>query len=1012
MTTSTGEDPWAWAREDDAGPRPSTAPVQDWGWAHEEPEPLPRRENPEQVLAVLVVHQAADWLDRTLRALEGLTEQPGRLVAVDTGSADASRQMLADARARGVLDEVVEAGPQPGFGAAVAHVLSGRPGDFDWLWLLHDDLEPQPDALRELLMRASADDHPDLLFPKLLQPHRRNHPDQLAEVGSSVTAGGSRFLGLAPGEIDQRQLDSRPVLGGSTAGMLVCRTVWDDLGGLDPALPLFRDGQDFGWRANSSGALVVTAPDAALHHRQEGRFGDRDSDLIQEPAMTDRLLGMRMMAAHAADPRRELARQRRLALQRSAGYLLGKAPAEARAEFHAARQAGRQRDEVDRMLARSGPAAATLAPGLRPAAREVWASRRDRVARAASDSWRERRGDDPETSLDDLIGDDFAGGRTRRRLATPGRVLMMVLLVATFSSARHLFGRGRLSSVALAPAPHDLASAWAAWLQPTPGEWGANAGWLGLMALGSTLAGGQPEVFVRLLVVAAPLLGGLLAHRGLRRVLGDGWLAAALALAWPASAVLLGVTARGSVSGAMATILLPVAAGLAVRWFRQEDDVADPWRVPAALALALGFLALGSPLFAMAGLVIGAARAVTRRRFHAPGLAVALGPWLLLLPWIPRLVQHPGRLLTGTDPTVARGDAGAMPLWMGACLAVLMMLLAVLGVIQGRPRLHRTASTGLVVGVAASAVIGAWLPKLLVPVDGQSVHPSGEPWQLTAVACVLVLVSLALNRKRTSPIVPRAHLAAVLLSLLIAVLGFGVAMVGASRSPLQVRQTAVPEFVTAVQQSSRASRALLIAMDAGTHRWALTSAQRPAWGSGEAHPVLASPERSDQVAALAAQFAQGTPSDDLAARLARLGIAHVVMTGGEVRGQAALSNAPGLHSSTSEQGTTVWTVQGLTSRLALDEAAGTFRLAETPDGRWVVRVGGDRVPVQADASGFGLHGSTGGKSGAVTWRMATPWWQVPAQLLGVVVLAVLTAPSVQRQGARPPARLATPRRAS
>ena len=43
--------------------------------------------------------------------------------------------------------------------------------------------------------------------------------------------------------------------------MLVRTAVWADLDGLDPAIPVFRDGVEFGWRAHLNGYRVVTTPE-------------------------------------------------------------------------------------------------------------------------------------------------------------------------------------------------------------------------------------------------------------------------------------------------------------------------------------------------------------------------------------------------------------------------------------------------------------------------------------------------------------------------------------------------------------------------------------------------------------------------------------------------------------------------------------------------------------------------------------------------------------------------------
>ena len=106
-------------------------------------------------------------------------------------------------------------------------------------------------------------------------------------------------------EIDQGQRDEpQEWLGVSTCGMLVRTAVWEQLDGLDPALPVFRDGVEFGWRAHLNGYRVVTTPSAQLTHRQVGRAGLRPHGLTgRRPGKVDRLLGMLVVAGHAPSKR-------------------------------------------------------------------------------------------------------------------------------------------------------------------------------------------------------------------------------------------------------------------------------------------------------------------------------------------------------------------------------------------------------------------------------------------------------------------------------------------------------------------------------------------------------------------------------------------------------------------------------------------------------------------------------------------------------------------------------------
>ena len=89
------------------------------------------------------------------------------------------------------------------------------------------------------------------------------------EAGITTDRAGRRVTGVEPGEIDQGQHDgSRAVLAVSSAGMLIRRDVWDQLGGFDSNLPLFRDDIDFCWRAHAAGYEVRVITDAVVYHRE------------------------------------------------------------------------------------------------------------------------------------------------------------------------------------------------------------------------------------------------------------------------------------------------------------------------------------------------------------------------------------------------------------------------------------------------------------------------------------------------------------------------------------------------------------------------------------------------------------------------------------------------------------------------------------------------------------------------------------------------------------------------
>src|SRR5689334_3353798 len=117
------------------------------------------------VTVVLVTHDGERWLPQVLPAAISQTRPADRLVVADTGSTDGSTALVADFAPAA---PIVPLPRQTGYGAAVkaalAHAdsLAGAAGEDvrRWIWLLHDDSEPELDALEHLI--AAVDANPGL----------------------------------------------------------------------------------------------------------------------------------------------------------------------------------------------------------------------------------------------------------------------------------------------------------------------------------------------------------------------------------------------------------------------------------------------------------------------------------------------------------------------------------------------------------------------------------------------------------------------------------------------------------------------------------------------------------------------------------------------------------------------------------------------------------------------------------------------------------------------------------
>ncbi|MGN0063398.1 MAG: glycosyltransferase family 2 protein, partial [Nocardioides sp.] len=280
------------------------------------------------VTAILVSHDGARWLPAVLDGLLGQTRPVDRVVAIDTTSRDGSDELL---RQR-LGDSVVHVLPgDTSYPDAVDHALDLAPGvEDEWVWLLHDDSNPAPDALEQLVYATEEFPEADVIGPKLREwPSLR----RLLEVGLTVSGTGHRETGLERGEYDQGQHDEiRTVLAVNTAGMLVRRRVLHELGGFDPSLPIFGNDVDFGWRAAQAGHSTIVVPTAVVFHAEAAHRGTRRTPLTgRHTHYQERRAALLTVLANV--PRRALAWQYvRLflgSLLRAVGFLVVRSVGEA-----------------------------------------------------------------------------------------------------------------------------------------------------------------------------------------------------------------------------------------------------------------------------------------------------------------------------------------------------------------------------------------------------------------------------------------------------------------------------------------------------------------------------------------------------------------------------------------------------------------------------------------------------------------------------------------------------------
>ncbi len=219
------------------------------------------------LVAVVVADQPGEWFEEALQAI-GAQDYPNQSVLVIDGAGqDDLGTRVAAVIPDAFLRRPKRTGRPPGFAAAANDVLDVVQGAA-FLVFCHDDVAPEPDALR-LLVEESLRSNAGIVAPKLVD---WDHEDRLLSVGLSVDKTGATTSLVDRGELDQEQHDSvRDVFAASSACLLVRADLFAELGGFDAVMADYAADVDLCWRAQVAGARVVVAPEARVRHQEAGR---------------------------------------------------------------------------------------------------------------------------------------------------------------------------------------------------------------------------------------------------------------------------------------------------------------------------------------------------------------------------------------------------------------------------------------------------------------------------------------------------------------------------------------------------------------------------------------------------------------------------------------------------------------------------------------------------------------------------------------------------------------------
>jgi GT2 family glycosyltransferase len=1038
------------------------------------------------VTAVLVSHDGARWLPDALAGLLGQERPVQYAMGADTGSADTSAQLVTDALG---ADRVLHLARRTGFGQAVEecdrtapHLTPEelpylkRPSGWDpvtrswrddaydlpelphgepvqWLWLLHDDCAPEPDALAQLLRVVDNEyelgrEDVAVVGPKLRGWYDRR---QLLEVGVSIANSGRRWTGLDRREQDQGQHDHvRPVLSVSTAGMLIRRDVFEQLGGFDRHLPLMRDDVDLCWRAHAAGYRVLVAPEAVVRHAEAASRERRTVDCVGRTAASPHKVDKAgavytlLVNARTAVLPWVLLRIVLGTLLRTVAYLVGKVPGQAvdeirglmgtllRPERILAGRRGRGAPRIDKDELRSlfPPPGATVRMTVEQVAGNLVGGSDSEVASGAG-----RHGGAVESGpggddADFLEIEQFA--RLKRVARKPGPVLFLVLLLVSLVACRELLGGGALAGGALLPAPADSSELWAryldAWHPVAAGGTSSAPPYLALVAMLASLLFGSTGLAVTLLLVCSVPLAGLSAYFASRPLVQSRLLRAWAAVVYAFLPAATGALAGGRIGTAVLAVLLPLIAraGIAASGLANPSGARGSWRATWAYALLLTITTAFTPIVWPIALFLGIGLLVLRRAdITAYGLRflAQLGtPLLVLAPWSLSLLPfgffREAGLEYGPSAASALDLLGASPGGPGTVSGLMLIgivLAALAALLRSERRLGiwtawTAALTGFVFAVLsnsstwsgpATLVYGiALLAAAALGADGARARVAEQSFGWRQPVAVLIAFASAAG------------------PLLVAA-GW---MIRGADGPLERRDpTQVPAFVAEESGSSDQARTLVLDSDSPSHvGYMLVRGSGARLGDGE---IAAADGENGRLDKVVANLVAGSGADQ-AGQLGAFAVRYVLVHQGAPRDVTRVLDAtPGLTRLSQQDGGALWQIDQEVARATIVPASGSgtprpvaagpvdihttipagsdgrvLRLADTASDGWTATLDGKPLtPTTVDgwAQGFELP-TTGGRLD-VTYDDPvghTAWlW---AQGLLAVVLVVLALPGRRR----------------
>ena len=217
------------------------------------------------VTAAVVNYNGMEHLKACLDSLVRQTYPDLEILVSDDVSTDGSVEFV---RSNYPQVRIVQNPRNMGFVATANRAM--RSATTDWVILLNNDIECEPDFVERLMLAADANPDVGIFAPKMKLFYARSVLNGVGNQMCKSCFGVDRGLG----EKDEGQYDEPcEVFGACGGAMLIGKDILEHVGYMDPQFYFLFDDIDLCWRARLLGYRVMTVPDAVVYHKFGGFFG-------------------------------------------------------------------------------------------------------------------------------------------------------------------------------------------------------------------------------------------------------------------------------------------------------------------------------------------------------------------------------------------------------------------------------------------------------------------------------------------------------------------------------------------------------------------------------------------------------------------------------------------------------------------------------------------------------------------------------------------------------------------